>query len=69
MTRRSIDNCRKFALVALAGVLWFGWIGTSLAQSPGPFVLKFNHVLSPKEPFHDGFNKWAQRVASAPRAA
>ena len=26
-------------------------------------MLKFNHVLGPKEPYHDGFNKWAQRVS------
>jgi TRAP-type transport system periplasmic protein len=26
-------------------------------------VLRFNHVLGPKEPYHDGFQKWAKRVA------
>jgi tripartite ATP-independent transporter DctP family solute receptor len=25
-------------------------------------TLKFNHVLGPKEPYHDGFLKWAKRV-------
>jgi TRAP-type transport system periplasmic protein len=26
-------------------------------------TLRFNHVLGPKEPYHDGFQKWAKRVA------
>jgi len=26
------------------------------------FVLKFNHVLGPKEPYHLGFNEWAKAV-------
>lgn len=26
------------------------------------YVLKFNHVLGPKEPYHLGFKKWAQSV-------
>ena len=36
--------------------------GTALAQAPNTFTLKFNHVLGPKEPYHDGFTKWAKRV-------
>jgi tripartite ATP-independent transporter DctP family solute receptor len=31
-------------------------------QAPKTFSLKFNHVLGPKEPYHDGFVKWAKRV-------
>ena len=56
---------RRWASMALAVALWAGLIGPTQAQAQpaGNFVLKFNHVLSPKEPFHDGFNKWAQRVA------
>lgn len=41
----------------------------ALAWQPSPalsqakiFTLKFNHVLGPKEPYHDGFLKWAKRV-------
>jgi TRAP-type C4-dicarboxylate transport system substrate-binding protein len=26
------------------------------------FVLKFNHVLGPKEPYHQGFTDWAKAV-------
>jgi tripartite ATP-independent transporter DctP family solute receptor len=32
------------------------------AQPAKTFSLKFNHVLGPKEPYHDGFQKWARRV-------
>lgn len=32
------------------------------AQAPKTYSLKFNHVLGPKEPYHDGFTKWANRV-------
>lgn len=29
--------------------------------------LKFNHVLGPKEPYHDGFLRWAKRVEERTR--
>jgi tripartite ATP-independent transporter DctP family solute receptor len=32
------------------------------AQAPKTFTLKFNHVLGPKEPYHDGFLQWAKAV-------
>ena len=32
------------------------------AQAQKTFTLKFNHVLGPKEPYHDGFHEWAKRV-------
>ena len=51
------------ALVAFAACL----CGPAAAQAPQTFTLKFNHVLGPKEPFHDGFNQWAQRVAERTR--
>jgi tripartite ATP-independent transporter DctP family solute receptor len=31
-------------------------------QAQKTYSLKFNHVLGPKEPYHDGFTKWAKRV-------
>lgn len=38
-------------------------LGTSAALAQAKtFTLKFNHVLGPREPFHDGFTKWAKRV-------
>jgi len=33
------------------------------AQAQDSFVLRFNHVLGPNEPFHQGFLAWADRVA------
>ena len=39
----------------------------ALAQAK-TYTIKFNHVLGPKEPYHDGFLAWAKRVASAPMA-
>lgn len=48
----------KLAAAALAASLL---ADTSvLAQE---YTLRFNHVLGPSEPFHEGFLKWAERVA------
>jgi tripartite ATP-independent transporter DctP family solute receptor len=38
----------------------------AVAQSPAEaqdHTLRFNHVLGPNEPFHKGFEAWAERVA------
>jgi tripartite ATP-independent transporter DctP family solute receptor len=32
------------------------------AQAPKTYTLKFNHVLGPKEPYHEGFLIWAKAV-------
>jgi len=34
----------------------------SAAQAQETYTLRFNHVLGPSEPFHQGFLKWAERV-------
>jgi TRAP-type transport system periplasmic protein len=34
----------------------------ALAQAPRSYTLKFNHVLGPREPYHEGFTTWAKRV-------
>jgi tripartite ATP-independent transporter DctP family solute receptor len=49
---RLLANIAVFCLVML---------GSAAAQTQ-TFNLKFNHVLGPKEPYHDGFLKWAKRV-------
>ncbi len=36
------------------------FVTSAIAQPK--YVLKFNHVLSPKEPYHAGFQKWAKAV-------
>ena len=46
------------AVLAATGL----WCAPAPAQAQGTFTLKFNHVLGPKEPYHDGFMKWAKRV-------
>ena len=33
------------------------------AQAQETYTLRFNHVLGPGEPFHQGFLKWAERVS------
>ncbi|MEM6762186.1 MAG: C4-dicarboxylate TRAP transporter substrate-binding protein [Pseudomonadota bacterium] len=37
--------------------------GTTGAIAQDSFTLRFNHVLGPNEPFHKGFEAWAERVA------
>jgi TRAP-type C4-dicarboxylate transport system substrate-binding protein len=32
------------------------------SQAQETFTLRFNHVLGPSEPYHEGFLKWAERV-------
>jgi tripartite ATP-independent transporter DctP family solute receptor len=49
---------RLLANIAVFGLVMLG----SAAAQTQTFNLKFNHVLGPKEPFHDGFLKWAKRV-------
>ena len=49
------------SLVAAIGLTVIGGSG-ALAQAQKTFTLKFNHVLGPKEPYHEGFLKWAKRV-------
>jgi tripartite ATP-independent transporter DctP family solute receptor len=41
---------------------------TAQAQAPAKtYSLKFNHVLGPKEPYHQGFMDWAKRVQERTR--
>ncbi|HVH39052.1 MAG TPA: C4-dicarboxylate TRAP transporter substrate-binding protein [Gemmatimonadaceae bacterium] len=56
----SVTARRAFgaALVALAALASSG----AWAQAQKTYTLKFNHVLGPKEPYHDGFLAWAKRV-------
>lgn len=50
-------------LGAALGLAWAALHGPqALAQAPKAHTLKFNHVLGPKEPYHEGFVQWAKRV-------
>ena len=52
---------RMLKTVAPAGaVLALSLAGAASAQE---HTLRFNHVLGPSEPFHQGFMKWAERVS------
>jgi tripartite ATP-independent transporter DctP family solute receptor len=55
LTTVLVSVCGAVAALALASSL-------ALAQAQRTYTLKFNHVLGPKEPYHDGFMKWAKRV-------
>ena len=50
------------AVVLLAVVALVLAAAGAAAQAQPKFVLKFNHVLGPKEPYHLGFLKWAKAV-------
>jgi tripartite ATP-independent transporter DctP family solute receptor len=45
-----------------------GAAGAALAQAP-KYTLKFNHVLGPKEPYHEGFLAWAKAVEARTNGA
>lgn len=49
---------KKIAVLVLLVLVVF-FAGTSFAAK---YVLKFNHVLAPGEPYHEGFLKWAKAV-------
>lgn len=56
-----MKNVKKiFVLIAIM-VVTLAFVVTT-AQAASKYVLKFNHVLSPKDPFHEGFLKWAKNV-------
>ncbi|HLT77280.1 MAG TPA: C4-dicarboxylate TRAP transporter substrate-binding protein [Ferrovibrio sp.] len=47
----------------LCAVLGLALLGSADAKAqPKTYSLRFNHVLGPKEPFHEGFLKWAKAV-------
>ncbi|MEJ8572963.1 C4-dicarboxylate TRAP transporter substrate-binding protein [Microbaculum marinum] len=51
---RLIPGCVAAGALALMST-------TALAQDT--YTLRFNHVLGPSEPYHQGFTNWAERVA------
>ncbi len=61
--RRRVDMKNwKTVFVLLAVFLILPIIITFPAFGQQKFVLKFNHVLGPKEPYHQGFTDWAKAV-------
>jgi tripartite ATP-independent transporter DctP family solute receptor len=53
LTRIAAPICAALGLTALS---------TSGAVAQKTFTLRFNHVLAPTEPYHQGFQTWAKRV-------
>jgi tripartite ATP-independent transporter DctP family solute receptor len=51
----------KALLLALSGLILFA-LPEQKVEAQEKFTLRFNHVLGPKEPYHAGFLKWAERV-------
>jgi TRAP-type transport system periplasmic protein len=55
-TKRLATVCAALGLAALA-------LAPAQAEAQEAKTLRFNHVLAPTEPYHQGFLKWAERVA------
>ncbi len=58
---KSLSKVSMMVAVFLVLSLVTGFYG-ALALGQQKYVLKFNHVLGPKEPYHAGFQKWAKAV-------
>lgn len=56
-----MEKLRKISLIILSFSILILLAIPLSAQTP-KFVLKFNHVLSPLDPYHEGFLKWAKAV-------
>jgi len=52
----------QLVITIFAVIFWAGLLTGSSALGQQKYVLKFNHVLGPKEPYHLGFQKWAKNV-------
>jgi len=48
------------SIILIAAVLFV--LSLSVVSAQEKYVLMFNHVLSPNEPYHQGFLNWAERV-------
>lgn len=50
------------SLTPMAAALGISLLAAGSAGAQETHTLRFNHVLGPSEPFHQGFLKWAERV-------
>jgi tripartite ATP-independent transporter DctP family solute receptor len=56
-----MKNTKRIIVVALVALVAMSLSFQSFAAPP-KYILKFNHVLTASEPFHQGFLNWAKRV-------
>ena len=54
------DLVRTLCVAGAAAAIVLTVPGDAAAQQD--FTLRFNHVLGPTEPYHEGFLQWAERV-------
>jgi len=52
---------KKLSIILLLTVILIS-VCSLMVSAQAKYVLKFNHVLSPNEPYHQGFLNWAERV-------
>jgi len=52
---------KKLSIIFLIAVILIS-VCSLMVSAQAKYVLKFNHVLSPNEPYHQGFLNWAERV-------
>src|SRR5690606_9357674 len=58
---RPMTMVRKF-LAPVGAALGLAVLASGAALAQETFTLRFNHVLGPSEPYHQGFLDWAKRV-------
>jgi tripartite ATP-independent transporter DctP family solute receptor len=58
------DSMRKISrrLLPLLAAASIAAMAGHTANAQDTYTLRFNHVLGPSEPFHEGFMNWAKRV-------
>ncbi|WP_439514869.1 C4-dicarboxylate TRAP transporter substrate-binding protein [Oceanibaculum nanhaiense] len=59
LSKRILSSCLAASCLA-AGVLA---VSSPPALAQEKFTLRFNHVLGPNEPYHKGFQAWAEQVS------
>jgi tripartite ATP-independent transporter DctP family solute receptor len=53
----------KGPLASLCAAVGLTALASLTAEAQETFTLRFNHVLGPSEPYHEGFQTWSKRVA------
>jgi len=59
--RNGMKNLKKNVLTMALIIVWLSFVAMP-ALGQQKYVLKFNHVLGPSEPYHQGFLNWSKAV-------